>query len=636
VLFARLNQRGDKYFQASWRVDRTALQIMQSGDGNAADNFGNDDDAAEREEEQQEIEDGDQKPLAKRKKDVTRSTEATKAAASAAVQEEKEDEDTTPRPPASKTYPTAKRRSKRKDGSVPSGPSRALNAYNFFFREERERWLAERESLGSTKEKSRELFSLMGKEIARRWKTLSKEEMTRYKALAGEDLIRYQLERKEFVAKESKKAAESKSSAGLASLSPPERGSKRAKKRAKSAQNDGAKPRTVREELQSMLPQQGLAVPVRNAENQNPIQNQTSMEQRMSHVESSSLSSLSALLRMQQHQQPQDHTYPSESISGLDSNPSTFPNSLALLQLQQQQQQQQSPDLLRHLHLLPQAWSGSFASTAAPSSGSALATSSSTVPITARDVHVRSVLDERTLNAALRERQATASNDDSMFRARAAQLQVQQPRPLFDYPSEVAGGSSEAIIAELFRNNAIRSAMQPQQAALMAASRYQEQTQEHDQNPAVSSLDRVGLPEQLAMLQQLPQYALFEQHYGTQQYLGQILGQQQSLERLRVAQQRQLNSEQQQQINAARQRELQSVLQQRVRVETGLDASSLLLRSPQEAATGTTNPPMAALWNQLETDQRQGSVNAAVENSSYLTALQALAERLQRESGEQN
>ena len=89
-------------------------------------------------------------------------------------------------------YPTRRRPRKQ----VPDCPARPLNAYNFFFREERERWLAEREAQGSNQEKSRVLFSMMGKEIAGRWKALSPQEVAKYKHMADKDSDRYHKERK--------------------------------------------------------------------------------------------------------------------------------------------------------------------------------------------------------------------------------------------------------------------------------------------------------------------------------------------------------------------------------------------------------------------------------------------------------
>jgi len=126
--------------------------------------------------------------------------------------DEEEDDDRKPSaiqakdeiPKAQKSrYPTRRRPRKQ----VSDGPARPLNAYNFFFREERERWLAEREAQGSNQEKSRVLFSMMGKEIAGRWKALSPKEVAMYKHMADKDSDRYHKERKAFVARAAEKTA---------------------------------------------------------------------------------------------------------------------------------------------------------------------------------------------------------------------------------------------------------------------------------------------------------------------------------------------------------------------------------------------------------------------------------------------
>jgi len=87
-----------------------------------------------------------------------------------------------------------RRRRRRKE--PPPGPVRPLSAYNYFFRDERERWLAERETQGSHTEKARELFSIMGKAIAQRWKSLNAEAVAKYDRIAEQDRERYQRERK--------------------------------------------------------------------------------------------------------------------------------------------------------------------------------------------------------------------------------------------------------------------------------------------------------------------------------------------------------------------------------------------------------------------------------------------------------
>lgn len=64
------------------------------------------------------------------------------------------------------------------------------SAYNYFFREERARWLAEQKTQGQRDD----LFSAMGKTIAARWKQISPQEADRYEQLAAQDMERYRRE----------------------------------------------------------------------------------------------------------------------------------------------------------------------------------------------------------------------------------------------------------------------------------------------------------------------------------------------------------------------------------------------------------------------------------------------------------
>jgi HMG-box domain len=68
---------------------------------------------------------------------------------------------------------------------------------DIFFKEERSRLLKEIEDgndILGTEGKSQGLFALMGKSIAKKWKSLTKEEMVKYTDAAKEDLKRYRTE----------------------------------------------------------------------------------------------------------------------------------------------------------------------------------------------------------------------------------------------------------------------------------------------------------------------------------------------------------------------------------------------------------------------------------------------------------
>jgi hypothetical protein len=102
-------------------------------------------------------------------------------------------------------------------------PKRPLSAYNYFFRTERGKFVAEQaekeasgagttapdatqaEEQGGEKAKS-SLFATMGKTIAKRWKEIVPEELEEYKALAAVDSKRYRAEMDEYHAGRAKRA----------------------------------------------------------------------------------------------------------------------------------------------------------------------------------------------------------------------------------------------------------------------------------------------------------------------------------------------------------------------------------------------------------------------------------------------
>jgi hypothetical protein len=95
-------------------------------------------------------------------------------------------------------------------------PKRPLSAYNYFFRTERGKIIAdqaEKEAAGTTTtpeaapeapqeeggdKKKSSLFATMGKTIAKRWKEIDPEELKEYKKLAEEDSKRYRREMDEY------------------------------------------------------------------------------------------------------------------------------------------------------------------------------------------------------------------------------------------------------------------------------------------------------------------------------------------------------------------------------------------------------------------------------------------------------
>lgn len=88
---------------------------------------------------------------------------------------------------------SSKRRKKTK--KPPDMPTRPLSAYNLFFREERVRWLSERESAGTQGPKERgrggAIFREMGRTIGKRWRELSADQRQKYDKLADTEMDSY-------------------------------------------------------------------------------------------------------------------------------------------------------------------------------------------------------------------------------------------------------------------------------------------------------------------------------------------------------------------------------------------------------------------------------------------------------------
>lgn len=84
-------------------------------------------------------------------------------------------------------------------------PCRPLSAYNFFFKEERKRIVAEARVGESTSgaatarpRPSSEVFGAIGKTVAARWRQVSQEDLLRYQRMAEEDMERYRNEMNEY------------------------------------------------------------------------------------------------------------------------------------------------------------------------------------------------------------------------------------------------------------------------------------------------------------------------------------------------------------------------------------------------------------------------------------------------------
>lgn len=104
------------------------------------------------------------------------------------------------------TKPTAKKKARKTPGKSNKKPEdmprRPLSAYNIFFREQREVILAER---NEAKDKGDgvvsspgDLFSQLGKTVAKRWKELTPTRRKRLEELAKEEMVRYRSEMAEY------------------------------------------------------------------------------------------------------------------------------------------------------------------------------------------------------------------------------------------------------------------------------------------------------------------------------------------------------------------------------------------------------------------------------------------------------
>ncbi|GAX11568.1 hypothetical protein FisN_22Lh263 [Fistulifera solaris] len=96
---------------------------------------------------------------------------------------------------------------KRKKAKKPDGyPSRPLSAYNFFFKEERVKWLEEKRD--DKDFEGQNPFLGMSAAIGTRWKALSEEQKQKYEEAAEKDRARYKKEMGEYSEKLIREAAE--------------------------------------------------------------------------------------------------------------------------------------------------------------------------------------------------------------------------------------------------------------------------------------------------------------------------------------------------------------------------------------------------------------------------------------------
>jgi len=135
------------------------------------------------------------------------------AAASAAAAKYKESRKKTPYSKYSSRHTNTIKKHRYSTKKAKDMPRRPISAYNYFFKEERTRVLAEREAawVGRTRafdadvvtdgdapnnNRDTEFFTTLGKTIARRWKGLPEKDRERFYAMAADDLARYRLEMK--------------------------------------------------------------------------------------------------------------------------------------------------------------------------------------------------------------------------------------------------------------------------------------------------------------------------------------------------------------------------------------------------------------------------------------------------------
>jgi hypothetical protein len=87
-------------------------------------------------------------------------------------------------------------------------PQRPWSAYNFYFREERNNYIAELEQRDGERSRGRALFIEMGRELAKRWKAIEPEELAKFKKMAAADIFRHGQEMAKYLSEKKLKEKE--------------------------------------------------------------------------------------------------------------------------------------------------------------------------------------------------------------------------------------------------------------------------------------------------------------------------------------------------------------------------------------------------------------------------------------------
>lgn len=279
-----------------------------------------------------------------------------------------------------------------------------MTSYNIFFRDQREKILAERSSdaADSSDKKGSSLFEALGKMIAQRWKEASEDEKNRYRALAEKDTDRYRDEMIEYKRKETERQRLEKRKLKAAAAAAAK------KKKQKAAKKKKSKPKEVIEEaeedvsdVEERIPTKNLDTSVRSSRSDVPKSvasaaasaggmGAPSLAQQLTastSTESRHLDLYLSQLKQQQHglgggglsanqnqilQQRQYQDNPGAAADLNSQNPSLLSDAAIIqqLQFQQQQHQQQRDHLLLQQQLQQQGMLPGYSGLYGPSAPS--------------------------------------------------------------------------------------------------------------------------------------------------------------------------------------------------------------------------------------------------------------------------